>query len=272
MTIKLIATDMDGTFLDDDGHYNHLRFQQLMTQMTQRGIHFVVASGNHYPHLPPYFQDIKGDITYVAENGAYIVDEKIVLSEDVIASDLVKKVLSWRENDAMFKPAWLILSGRQGAYTEMPASSQRFARSQYFYNNLTSVLDLNDVKDDIFKLDFTWSNADVSAQEQRFNTTFAGQLRATSSGLGGLDVILPHVNKAYGLKKLQRKWGISAAETMAFGDNANDIEMLHLAKFGYAMANATQRTQTATANVTKLDNNHGGVLDVIADHLNREAN
>lgn len=263
MTVKLIVTDMDGTFLDDDGHYNHDRFQTLLTRMADTGTRFVVASGNHYPHLPPYFEDISGDITYVSENGAYIVDDGQVLSEDVIAPALVLKVLNWVANDPLFKDAWVIVSGRHAAYTELPASNPRFARSQYFYDNLTSVLDLREVDDDVFKLDFTWASFDVSAQERHFNEVFAGELRATSSGLGGLDVILPHVNKAYGLKKLQHLWGVSAAETAAFGDNPNDIEMLKLAEFGYAMQNATDRTKAAVDHITPLDNNHEGVLDVI---------
>lgn len=33
MTIKLIATDMDGTFLDEKGTYDRLRFERLLKEM-----------------------------------------------------------------------------------------------------------------------------------------------------------------------------------------------------------------------------------------------
>ena len=36
MTIKLIATDMDGTFLRDDHHYNQHRFKRLFRQLQKR--------------------------------------------------------------------------------------------------------------------------------------------------------------------------------------------------------------------------------------------
>lgn len=46
MTIKVIATDMDGTFLDDKGSYDKERFRQILDAMAARDMHFVVASGN----------------------------------------------------------------------------------------------------------------------------------------------------------------------------------------------------------------------------------
>ncbi|VDZ94978.1 Protein ybjI [Salmonella enterica subsp. enterica] len=50
MSIKLIAVDMDGTFLSDQKTYNRDRFMAQYQQMKRQGIRFVVASGN--PVLP----------------------------------------------------------------------------------------------------------------------------------------------------------------------------------------------------------------------------
>lgn len=263
MTIRLIATDMDGTFLDDDGHFNRARFQKLLTEMTRQSVRFVVASGNHYPHLPPYFKNLEGAITYIAEDGAQIVNDGKELSADPISDGLVKQVLDWQARDDLFSQAWVILSGRQAAYTQMPKVSHRFISSSYFYANLTSVLDLREVVDEIFKIDMSWSHYDVGRQEKRFNAAFSGQLRATPSGFGGLDIVLPYVSKAYGLKKLQQQWGITPNETLAFGDSPNDIEMLKLARYGYAMKNATLKTQAAASFITEKDHNAEGVLDVV---------
>ena len=51
MGIKLIAVDMDGTFLSDNKTYNRERFMAQYHQMKARGIRFVVASGNQYYQL-----------------------------------------------------------------------------------------------------------------------------------------------------------------------------------------------------------------------------
>lgn len=51
MSIKLIAVDMDGTFLSDQKTYNRDRFMVQYQQMKRQGIRFVVASGNQYYQL-----------------------------------------------------------------------------------------------------------------------------------------------------------------------------------------------------------------------------
>ena len=46
MPIKMIVTDMDGTFLNDAHTYNHARFAQALHLMQKRGVKFVLASGS----------------------------------------------------------------------------------------------------------------------------------------------------------------------------------------------------------------------------------
>ena len=75
MTIKLIATDMDGTFLDEKGAYDRQRFDRLLKEMQARGIHFVAASGNSMPRLNRIFEGFEKEVTFVAENGARLVEK-----------------------------------------------------------------------------------------------------------------------------------------------------------------------------------------------------
>ena len=48
--MKLLATDMDGTFLRDDKSYSE-EFNDLYKQMLKKDIQFVIASGNQYEAL-----------------------------------------------------------------------------------------------------------------------------------------------------------------------------------------------------------------------------
>lgn len=52
MSIKLIAVDMDGTFLSDAKTYNRPRFLAQYQRMREQNIRFVVASGNQYLLFP----------------------------------------------------------------------------------------------------------------------------------------------------------------------------------------------------------------------------
>ena len=75
MSIKLIAVDMDGTFLSDQKTYNRERFMAQYQQMKAQGIRFVVASGNQYYQLISFFPEIANEIAFVAENGGWVVSE-----------------------------------------------------------------------------------------------------------------------------------------------------------------------------------------------------
>ena len=71
--MKLLATDMDGTFLRDDKSYSE-EFNDLYKQMLKQGIQFVIASGNQYEALACKFdEEIKNDLYYLCENGTKIV-------------------------------------------------------------------------------------------------------------------------------------------------------------------------------------------------------
>ena len=73
MSVKVIVTDMDGTFLNDAKTYNQPRFMAQYQELKKRGIKFVVASGNQYYQLISFFPELKDEISFVAENGALAV-------------------------------------------------------------------------------------------------------------------------------------------------------------------------------------------------------
>ena len=82
MTIKLIATDMDGTLLRDDRTFDYARMEDLLDELDAKGIRFVAASGNQYKMLRSYFNPVDPDrVTYVSDNGALVMDHDEVVAE-----------------------------------------------------------------------------------------------------------------------------------------------------------------------------------------------
>ncbi len=59
MSVKVIVTDMDGTFLNDAKTYNQPRFMAQYQELKKRGIKFVVASGNQYYQLISFFPELR---------------------------------------------------------------------------------------------------------------------------------------------------------------------------------------------------------------------
>ncbi len=91
--IKLIATDVDGTFLNQQRTYNHNRFAAQLNRLSSAGIRFVVASGNHLGHLKDVFAPTPQVQTFVAENGGLIVDHNRTLAEAQLPLPVVREVV-----------------------------------------------------------------------------------------------------------------------------------------------------------------------------------
>lgn len=67
MTIKMIAVDMDGTFLNEEKTYNRERFKIIFQQLKEKKIKFVVASGNQYDQLKSFFPELHREMSFVSE-------------------------------------------------------------------------------------------------------------------------------------------------------------------------------------------------------------
>ncbi|WP_143461564.1 HAD-IIB family hydrolase [Levilactobacillus enshiensis] len=268
-TPRVIATDLDGTFLNDAGGYDHRRFDQLLGKMRQRGIRFVVATGDPLDHALSLFTGLTNtaELTYVVEDGALIAlaDGTILASRPMAMVDW-RAAVRWIQTAPIMADNFLIACGVTAAYTELASDSQRFQASRAFYPSLTSVSNLSTVQDDILKLDVTWLRDDVSAQEVAFNQKFAGKLKATSSGVGGFDVSLPTVSKAAALSQLGDLWQIEPHKMAAFGDSGNDLAMLQLVGQGLAVANAAPEL-LANGAALSLTNDQGAVMAQIETWL-----
>ena len=73
-----------------------------------------------------------------------------------------------------------------------------------------------------------------------------------------LDIMPSGVNKATAVSFLCNQWNIDIKDTMAFGDNYNDCEMLEAVGHGIVMGNAPDNIKNRFSEVT-LDNNHDGI-------------
>ena len=70
------------------------------------------------------------------------------------------------------------------------------------------------------------------------------------------------ISKGSGLRMLAHRLGISLCDTIAVGDNLNDLDLLDTAGLGVAMGNAVPETK-AHANYVTASNNEDGVAEVI---------
>lgn len=269
MTIKMIATDMDGTFLRDNKEYDIARFREQLMFMKQKNIRFVAASGNPYGPLTKYFAPLLDEysIDFVADNGARIFKDTKLIYDAPISKEQLARVIAWNATNPASIDNMIILTGLKGTYVSNHATGATLAEVQQFFSPVYQVEKLLEVEDIIFKITFVWPSKMVTPYVESLRVMFGNELHATGSGFGSVDILAQGVNKASGLKVLQREYNIQANEIVAFGDNDNDLEMLKYVGRGIVMPNAYPAMYNQIKLKASADNNHDGVLVTIDDLL-----
>ncbi len=75
------------------------------------------------------------------------------------------------------------------------------------------------------------------------------------------------VNKGQGLMKLASHLGVDPAETMAIGDNLNDLSMIQAAGLGVGVANTLPSMKALCDQITERDCEHGAVAEAIQKYV-----
>lgn len=250
--VKLVVTDMDGTLLNSKGKVSE-NFLLLFDQLKKHNVHFVAASGRQYHSISTKLETIKNEITIIAENGGFTKQGE---KELLITSFEPEKVSTLIPLLRKINGTFTVLCGKNAAYIE--TENERFINmfSEY-YSEYEIVDDLTKVSgDDFFKIavyHFESSEDFIYPIVKHFES----EMQVKVSGQNWLDLSHNNANKGFALHMLQTKMGITKEETMVFGDYNNDLEMLELAHFSYAMENAHPNVKKIARFQTKSNNEEG---------------
>ena len=138
--IKMAAVDIDGTFVRSDYTYDVPRFKRILSHMKKEGCNFVVASGNQYYQLRDLFPGYYDELSFVAENGAFVKDHK----EMVFTADMPKETVDLVIDVCREYPEILnVLCGAESAYCQRGSVSQEFFDLTGIYYHRLKWLNLN---------------------------------------------------------------------------------------------------------------------------------
>lgn len=263
--VKLVVTDMDGTLLNSK-HEVSSNFFSLFNELKNKNIHFVAASGRQYHSIVDKLSSIQKDITIIAENGAFAMQgNNELFSIDLPTENILKAIALLRTIDNTN----IVLCGKKAAYID--SKDQKFiALFSEYYTEYKIVDDLTKVKNDTFfkiaAYHFDSSEMYILPKVKQLEN----DMQVIVSGQNWLDISHNNANKGFALNILQNRLNISKEETMVFGDYNNDLKMLALADFSYAMENAHANVKNIAKFQTKSNDELGVelVLEQLIDSIN----
>lgn len=259
--VKFIATDMDGTLLDENSQLNP-QFYDLYARLQQKGIMFAAASGRQYYSLAETFSSLQDSMYFIAENGTLVMHQDKELYSCTIERSEVEAII---KTARQIEGAFLVLCGKRSAYieTDDPQALKEFAK---YYHRCESVKDVLKVDDDFIKVAICHFDSTEEFVYPTINKNFGETHQVVVSGQIWLDVMNAQASKGTAIKHLQNTLGFSFEETMSFGDYFNDVEMLQQSYYSYAMENAHEGVKKH-ARYRAPSNKEAGVLKVIEEQL-----
>lgn len=269
MKIRLIAFDLDGTFLDDRKNCVKENMDAIRAA-AQRGVYIVPCSGRIYSGMPEEIRRLDFVRYAVAINGAEVYDskdDKVIYRAEIPLED-AEKIFDYAETLPALYDCYM---------------GSRGWMDRRFYDNMSDMIVDETIRKMIGQLrspvdNFRQFVRDSSLPLQKIQLMFRDLDRrklemgriaelfpdyaVTSSLYNNIEINVKAANKGAGLKALCDYLGLDLSEAMALGDGGNDVTMLKAAGIGVAMGNADESVK-ACADVVVGTNEQAGVAEAI---------
>jgi Cof subfamily protein (haloacid dehalogenase superfamily) len=242
--IRLLVLDIDGTLLTSEKKITP-RTRAAVAGARAKGVRLVLATGRRYPSTRPVAEDLGGEVSLVLHNGALVIENGEVLRCRPLARSVAAACVRLAR-DLGLDP--VVHCGQQGQGLLMVEARARPAGLVAHYlersrPEVREVADASLLDEDPMQVMLGGSPETMRAVRPALDRTVAGVARIERTtyprtGVEILDVLHPDVGKATGVAFLQERFGLTAAETLAIGDNSNDHEMLERAGMGFVMGGA----------------------------------
>ncbi len=242
--IRLIASDLDATMVPEGTFDLNPEYFDVIRQLKQKGILFVAASGRHYTSIEKLMKPVGSDIVALGGNGTCIMYGGKPISYTEIGQDLYLRVLRAARE---CHPEMIMTENPDVVYTDSDNEPVcRWVLDGYRVN-LRKCDDLAEVRPPILKSALYVT--DAARDVEKLRGEFGDELNIMTAGDHWVDIVSKEADKGSALGKVQELFGISREETIAFGDNGNDIGMLKLAGHSYAVGNAREEVKAAADEV-----------------------
>ncbi len=260
--IKLVVTDIDGTLLPEGTDQINPEIYDVVRALKEKGILFAAASGRQYASMRYVFEPVAHDMIFISENGTNVMCRETNMASKYIDPELAEEVVRYLRRH---EECEITLSIPEVMYVERNHPDFMKLLTDGYHNNMAVVEDLIPYCRKTNKLSvYRKAGVDVIADE--ILERFGRKLNTTVSGKIWIDFMQPGADKGNALATIQQQFNIAPEETMAFGDNCNDIGMLMRAGESYAVANAHPQLKKIAKHIT-WSNTEDGVIRTLREKL-----
>jgi Cof subfamily protein (haloacid dehalogenase superfamily) len=262
--IRLIAIDIDGTFLDSQGLVPQAN-REAVCEAVDAGIHVALTTGRSFPFARPVADGLPDSVTLIVSNGA--VERRMdgsTLARRLLRRQVARSVL---DSTQSFRHAAALIFDRDedrqmvfetmdwehpGRRSYWSRNQSRIARSIPLEHALTE-----DPIQVMFNGGVDHMRALADALRRQAGEFAVALTEYVHRDFSLVDVTAPTATKRHALEWRASQLGLTGDQVMAVGDNHNDLGMLEFAGVPVVMANAVDTLKERGWAVTAHQDQHG---------------
>lgn len=265
--IKLVLTDMDGTFLNNSGDYNRELYKEVKQLMEEKNVYFAPVTGKQCERVEELFGEDAKDLWILGDSATRIKHNGEFVYESLLSNELGQCIIQLLEE---LSPDHTIIACTQsGAVIKDSTSQEEAAIVRRSYAQVRQVADFSEIKEDFIKITIHDPLKKCIETREKLSPFFDSAY-IVASEVAWIDITNANVHKGTTVQHLQELLNVTPAETMVFGDTYNDIELMACAEYSFAVRNAVQEVKDAANYITR-SNEEDGVLRTIKHILALQA-
>lgn len=268
LVIKLVLTDMDGTFLNNSGDFNRELYKDVKKIMKEKGVVFAPVTGKQCERVEELFGNDSDDLWILGDSATRIKNNGKFVYESLLSNNLGLEIIRLLEKVSLEHT--IIACTRNGAIIKENISHEEAAIVRKSYAQVKQVSDFNEITDDFIKITIHDPLLRCMETRERLSPFFESAYIVASEA-AWIDIANANVHKGTTVEYLQRLLNVTPEETMAFGDGYNDLELMTRATYSFAVRNAVQELKDA-ANFITLSNEEDAVMKTIIQMLSLQMN
>lgn len=260
MAIKLITIDIDDTLVNTAKQVTP-RVKAALQEATAQGVKVVLTTGRPLPGVQEYLDELglnhQDDQYAITYNGGVV---QTTNGEELGGKELAYSDYLRLREVADELGAYLQVETIDAAYTSAKEINYWASRENFLIKMplIIKPVDEMDPNDHYVKFMFIGDEADIDSWRDALPADVKEAYYIVKSTPQHLEFMHKDATKGSGLLTLAAKLGIDRSETMALGDQQNDVTMIEAAGLGVAMGNAVPEVK-AVADVETTTQKADGV-------------
>jgi Cof subfamily protein (haloacid dehalogenase superfamily) len=271
MNWKLLALDLDGTLLNSREEISEQNLKAIC-EASQAGVKVIIATGRSITSARRYIHALRTGDPSITYNGAIIHNGDSILRTLTIERDSIYSTLSAIKE--LGQPA-LVYSNDEKRYLDEP---ENLIDGFYEFSKLSGIENvfvpdlLSERWEDVIRISVFTDEETTVMLEYELGNRLGDRVKTVKTyfpewNFWIFEVLNPLCSKPTALQFLCDHFEIDPKESLAVGDNHNDIEMLRWAGMGIAMRNSLPDVARQADFVTERNNDEHGVAEVINRYI-----